>query len=39
MDLGYRKRAMAEAWVSNGTGKIIINDTPLIEYFDKLEDR
>ena len=38
-DLGYRKRAMAEVWISNGNGEIVINDIPLIEYFRKQEDR
>ncbi|XP_028409839.1 28S ribosomal protein S9, mitochondrial-like [Dendronephthya gigantea] len=36
---GYRKRAMAEVWISSGTGEIVVNDTPLIEYFCKQEDR
>ncbi|XP_046849558.1 28S ribosomal protein S9, mitochondrial-like isoform X2 [Xenia sp. Carnegie-2017] len=36
---GYRKRAMAEVWISNGTGEVVINDVPIIEYFPKQEDR
>lgn len=37
--LGYRKRAMAEVWISNGNGEIVVNDVPFIEYFCKQEDR
>ena len=36
---GYRKRSMAEVWISNGSGEIVINDIPIIEYFRKQEDR
>ncbi|CAB3978590.1 28S ribosomal S9, mitochondrial [Paramuricea clavata] len=36
---GYRKRAMAEVWISNGNGQIAINDIPIVEYFRKQEDR
>jgi ribosomal protein S9 len=39
MNLGYRKRAMAEVWISNGNGQIAINDIPIVEYFRKQEDR
>lgn len=30
---------MAEVWISNGTGEVVINDVPIIEYFPKQEDR
>jgi ribosomal protein S9 len=30
---------MAEVWISNGSGEIVINDIPIIEYFRKQEDR
>ena len=30
---------MAEVWISNGNGDIVINDIPIIEYFPKQEDR
>ena len=30
---GRRKTAVARVWITQGSGKIVVNDTPVMEYF------
>lgn len=37
--IGSRKRSKAQVWIRNGTGQIVVNDRPWVDYFYRLDLR